>query len=102
MSEELDKKEVRGYRVYGRVQGVGFRWWTQRIGTELGLAGHVRNLPGGGVEVHARGSVEELAALEAVLEGGPPMARVDGIERIDAHPRTPEDGFLIEAWGDGV
>jgi acylphosphatase len=102
MREESDEKEARGYRVYGRVQGVGFRWWTQRTATALGLAGHVRNLPGGGVEVHARGSAEELAALEAALKGGPPMARVDGIERIDARAGTPEDGFLIEAWGDGV
>ena len=80
---------------------MGFRWWTQRTGAEIGLAGHVRNLRGGGVEVPARGSVEELAALEAALEAGPPMARVDGIERIDADPRTPENRFLIETWGDG-
>jgi len=102
MSEESDEKSARGYRVYGRVQGVGFRWWTQRTGTELGLAGHVCNLSGGGVEIHASGSVEGLAALEVALEAGPPMARVDGIERVDADPRTPKDGFLIEAWGDGV
>ena len=87
--------------MYGRVQGVGFRWWTQRTGEEIGVAGHVRNLRGGGVEVHARGSVEELAALEIALEAGPPMARVDGVERIEADSRTPENGFLIEAWDDG-
>jgi acylphosphatase len=84
---ESDRREARGYRVYGRVQGVGFRWWTQRTGEEIGVAGHVRNLRGGGVEVHARGSVEELAALEIALEA--------------ADSRTPENGFLIEAWDDG-
>lgn len=102
MSYRSSERETRGYRVYGRVQGVGFRWWTQRTGTALGLAGHVCNLPGGGVEIHARGSAEELAALEAALEAGPPMSRVDGIERVDADPRTPESGFLIETWQDGV
>ncbi len=101
MSDESRGKETRGYRVYGRVQGVGFRWWTQRTGTALGLAGHVRNLPGGGVEIHVRGSPGELSALEVALETGPPMARVDDIERVDADARTPERGFYIEGWHDG-
>jgi acylphosphatase len=61
----------------------------------------VRNLSGGGVEIHARGSAEVLAAFEAALREGPPMARVDGVERIEAHPRTPKSGFLIEAWNHG-
>ena len=102
MTDGSSEKEARGYRVYGRVQGVGFRWWTQRTGAALGLAGHVCNLSGGGVEIHARGSAEELAALEAALEAGPRMSRVDRIERVDADPRTPESGFLIETWHDGV
>ena len=101
MSDGSSEKKARGYRVYGRVQGVGFRWWTQRTATALGLGGHVCNLSGGRVEIHASGSVEGLAALEAALEAGPPMARVDGIERVDADPRTPESGFLIETWHDG-
>ena len=90
--------ETRGYRVFGRVQGVGFRWWTQRTGEALGLAGHVHNLGGGGVEVHARGRKENLDALERVLHEGPPMARVDAVTRIEADPRTPDAGFLMEAW----
>ena len=98
MTEPSSGDGLRGYRVFGRVQGVGFRWWTQRTGTALGLAGHVRNLPGGGVEVHARGRGYDLDALERVLHEGPPAARVDGIERIEGDPRTPLQGFLMEAW----
>jgi acylphosphatase len=95
MGEEM---EVRGFVVRGRVQGVGFRWFTQRSGLRLGLAGHVRNLPDGGVEVHARGSLEALDSLEEALRRGPPSSRVDSLVRIPADPRTPERGFLMEEW----
>lgn len=42
-------------RVDGRVQGVGFRWFAQRVARELGLAGSATNLPDGTVEVVAEG-----------------------------------------------
>lgn len=90
--------ESRGYVVRGRVQGVGFRWFTQRMGLRLGLAGHVRNLPDGAVEVHAHGSLEALESFEGSLRRGPPSARVDSVVRIPADPRTPDRGFLVEEW----
>jgi acylphosphatase len=90
--------EARGYVVRGRVQGVGFRWYTQRMGLRVGVAGHVRNLPDGGVEVHCRGTSEALRAFEVALERGPAAARVDAVVRIPADPRTPERGFLVEEW----
>ena len=89
---------ARGYVVRGRVQGVGFRWFTQRIGVRLGVAGHVRNLPDGGVEVHVRGSPEALQAFEAALRQGPPSSRVEAVVHIPADPRTPDRGFLMEEW----
>lgn len=95
MSGELAAK---GYVVRGRVQGVGFRWFTQRAGIRLGLAGHVWNRPDGGVEVHARGTGEALQAFEAALRQGPAASRVDTVIRVPADPRTPETGFLVEAW----
>lgn len=52
--------------VRGRVQGVGFRWWTRARALELGLAGWARNTADGRVEVVAegeRGDVERLVAL---------------------------------------
>ncbi len=95
MSGEL---EARGYVVRGRVQGVGFRWFTQRAGIRLGLAGHVWNLRDGGVEVHARGTAEALQAFEAALRQGSADSRVDTLIRVPADPRTPDSGFLVEAW----
>ena len=49
--------DVRAFRIRlgGRVQGVGFRWYTRREAQELGLPGRVRNLPDGGVEVEVAG-----------------------------------------------
>ena len=49
--------------VYGSVQGVGFRYSTQREALRLGLAGYARNLDDGSVEVLACGEDEQVAAL---------------------------------------
>lgn len=53
--------------VRGRVQGVGFRWWTRARALELGLVGHARNLPDGRVEVNAQGAQESVNALIELL-----------------------------------
>ncbi len=67
-------------RVYGRVQGVNFRWFTQREARELGLKGYVRNLPDGSVEVVAEGPEDAVKRLLEKLKQGPPAARVEGLE----------------------
>ncbi|MHC4821818.1 MAG: acylphosphatase [Planctomycetota bacterium] len=88
--------ERRGYRVEGRVQGVGFRWWVRRIGLSLGLRGNVWNRPDGSVEVQASGSLEDLGALEEALWKGPPISRVDAVEAAPPGGAVPESGFLVE------
>ena len=90
--------EQRGYRVVGRVQGVGFRWWTQRHAVELGLSGTVRNRSDGSVEVQASGSVEQLDALESGLRLGPAVSRVESVEPIPPSGDLPVGDFLIEGW----
>lgn len=72
-------REVRGYRISGRVQGVGFRWWAQDTASGLGLVGSVWNRPDGSVEVCAAGGADALDALARVLEKGPLGAQVDGV-----------------------
>ncbi len=49
-----------------------------------GLHGYARNLPDGRVEVLACGDPNGLTALEAWLQQGPPMARVDHVSRVAA------------------
>jgi acylphosphatase len=78
-----------GYRVTGRVQGVGFRWWTRSLAVRLGVTGTVRNLPDGTVAVHARGTDDQLRRLAAQLAQGPPVAHV---AYVDPLPFSP-DGF---------
>ena len=92
------QSERRGFRVIGRVQGVGFRWWTMRAASALGLGGHVRNLPDGSVEVHAAGGAPQLAELERMLHEGPPGARVEAVRTILVDARTPTSEFLMERW----
>ena len=65
--------------VSGRVQGVGFRWFVLQAALDLGLAGTVRNLPDGQVEVVAGGSEEALSRLQTQLRRGPPGARVTAV-----------------------
>lgn len=84
-----------GFRVTGRVQGVGFRWWTRALAGRLGVAGTVRNAADGSVEVQARGSEHALAELERHLAEGPPHARVDAVERIPVSLPPHAEGFDV-------
>jgi acylphosphatase len=61
----------------GRVQGVGFRYFTRRAAERLGLVGWVKNLPDGDVEVQVAGPAARLAAFRDELRQGPPGSRVD-------------------------
>ena len=81
-----------GFLVSGRVQGVGFRWWTRRTASRLYLSGTVRNLPDGRVEVRARGSAAALDELEASLRIGPLAADVVDVESFPVVGSVPE-GF---------
>jgi acylphosphatase len=66
--------------VSGRVQGVGFRFFVIRKARALGLAGEVRNLADGRVEVLAAGSRPALEELEEALRQGPSLSRVDRVQ----------------------
>jgi acylphosphatase len=66
-------------RVRGRVQGVFYRAGTQDKARELALAGWVRNMPDGSVEVLACGDEQSLRQLQAWLQQGPAGARVDDV-----------------------
>lgn len=69
--------------VSGRVQGVGFRYFVLRHAQGLGLAGWVRNLPGGEVEVTAWGGELAQASLHQELVLGPRSARVTKVESFE-------------------
>jgi acylphosphatase len=66
--------------ISGRVQGVGFRYYTEKRALELGLKGQVRNSGSGKVEVIAEGSEEKLKILIDHLQRGPALSHVTGID----------------------
>ena len=66
--------------VYGRVQGVSFRFYTVGTAQEHNVTGWVSNLPDGNVEVTAEGTREQLDHLLIFLRQGPPGARVTQVD----------------------
>ena len=90
------KPEARTIRVTirGRVQGVGYRFWTRIEAERFGIAGHVRNLPDGAVEAVFSGSDSALASLVEACRKGPPGARVDDLVIVE-HVSRPKPGFSI-------
>lgn len=81
-------------RVYGIVQGVGFRPFVSREASDLGLCGTVAN-KGSYVEIHAQGSEKAVEDLKKALENRPPERSVI-MEIISAHfDEPPFDSFEI-------
>lgn len=70
--------------VRGRVQGIGFRYFVQRIAERAGLKGWVRNLPDGGVEIEVDGTRAEIELFVHQIKTAHPAAHVTA---------------LIENWG---
>jgi acylphosphatase len=82
--------------VRGRVQGVGFRWWTRATALEIGgLTGYAGNLADGRVQVVAEGERDRCERLLAWLRQGDTPGRVDGVTDIWDGPRGGYDGFEI-------
>ena len=80
MSKPSDRQQLRA-RVYGRVQGVGYRQFAQRAAVSLGLVGYVRNDGSdGSVEVLAEGPTDALQTLLKQLCTGPLMSRVESVD----------------------
>ncbi len=84
------------YFVSGMVQGVGFRFFTQRAAEKLRVSGFVRNLWDGRVEVFVMGTPEQHQELRKLLERGPLGSEVAEIlEEPAAVESQYEGGFVI-------
>lgn len=68
------------FRVFGRVQGVGFRAFAQGQAQGADVGGWVRNAQDGAVEGQAEGSSEQLSRFQEGLRKGPLWGRVDRVE----------------------
>ena len=72
--------------ISGRVQGVGYRFSTQRAATQLGLMGWVRNLPDGRVEAVFEGTQEQVDAMLKWCHQGPSGSIVETVEVTSESP----------------
>ena len=77
---------IRHVTIRGRVQGVGFRYWTRRTATARGLEGWVRNRRDGSVEAVFAGPEQAVADMIDLCRRGPDGARVDSIDDMAAAP----------------
>ena len=86
--------------IRGRVQGVGYRAFTEITALECGIEGWVRNRHDGSVEALFSGAEAEVAAMIAACRRGPPGARVETINQREATPdeialRRPGEIFSV-------
>jgi len=86
-------------KIEGIVQGVGFRYYTQRIAKRYGVKGYVMNMPDGSVEVHAECDDEtKLQSFLGEVARGPSTAVVYNVETKEVKPKGYKT-FEIEYYG---
>ena len=89
----MNKKAVI-LKVYGKVQGVGFRYYTLKKANDLSITGFVKNMPDGSVYIEAEGEAGTLVEFIDWCNVGPSWARVVKIDKQDAPPSGFE-GFKV-------
>ncbi len=67
------------FKIYGRVQGVGFRYFTLQKANLLDIKGFVKNMPDGSVYVLAQGDDEKIEIFKNYLKRGPSFSHVKKI-----------------------
>jgi acylphosphatase len=87
---------ARRYVISGRVQGVGFRFFTETVAIREGVHGWVRNLPSGDVEAVVEGEAEAIERFERSVRQGPRGARVERVEVDVTVPDGRAVGFTIK------
>jgi tRNA pseudouridine55 synthase len=95
--EDMENNFLEFYaKVYGSVQGVGYRYFVKEKAQSLDLLGYVKNLEDGTVEVLAQGREENLQKLIEELKKGPFLARVDKLDIVFRKPLNIFFRFQIE------
>lgn len=84
--------------VSGMVQGVGYRYFTVTEARKLGLAGWVRNLMNGDVELEAQGARSDVAMLISQLKLGPAWSDVQRVTVDETPLRGDDNGFRVRGY----
>ena len=85
---------TRKFIIRGRVQGVGFRYFTVRMAEAFDIRGYVSNSNDGSVEIVASASEENLRSFREQIEIGPSSERVDRVEVTELDEQK-FDGFRV-------
>jgi len=81
-------------KIKGRVQGVGFRYYTKKKAQEFNISGFVQNMPDGSVYIEAEGEDIDVKTFAEWCEKGPSWARVIEIKKTDL-PTAGHSSFVI-------
>ena len=92
----MSEKIARRFFISGDVQGVGFRFFTQRAAARHQVVGFVKNLDDGRVEALAEGPSRSVEAFKDELATGPRFSSVDRLEEINIEPSGTYSSFRIE------
>ena len=82
--------------ISGRVQGVGFRYFTREVAAREGVTGWVRNRPDGRVEAYVEGESDAVTRVERAIRQGPRGASVHAVEVDAEEPGEAYGRFAIE------
>jgi len=83
------------FLVHGEVQGVGFRYFTQRKAASYGLIGWVRNTRNSKVEGEAQGEDDVLQKFLKDVGRGPSHSHVEKVDKHDIDVQDGEKGFQV-------
>ena len=89
-------KSARKFIVKGLVQGVGYRFFTQRAAARHQVRGYVKNMDDGRVEILAEGDEKAVENFKHDLTAGPTYSKVEHIEEIVLEPNNLYSMFRIE------
>jgi len=92
----MANKIARRFFISGDVQGVGFRFFAQRVAARHQIVGYVKNLNDGRVEALAEGPLQSVEAFKHELATGPRFSSVDHLEEINLDPSGSYSSFRIE------
>ena len=92
----MGNKIARRFFISGDVQGVGFRFFAQRVAARHQVVGFVKNLADGRVEALAEGPAQSVEAFKNELATGPRFSSVDYLEEINLEPSGRYSSFRIE------
>jgi acylphosphatase len=94
MEKQTSQKSVKVI-IHGRVQGVGFRYFTQKNASRLGVVGWVRNRADGTVEIHAEGQESTLKQFLSRVKKGPSHADVTDVKVTWGEPTERYSSFQV-------